>query len=31
MTDPKVALAALGWRVDTTARYGQAVKDFQRG
>ena len=31
MTDPKVALAALGWRVDTTARLAQAVKDFQRG
>ena len=31
MTEPKVALAALGWRVDTTARLAQAVKDFQRG
>jgi hypothetical protein len=24
-------LKNLGWRVDTTARYAQAVKDFQRG
>ena len=30
-TQAAAILRNLGWRVDTTARYTQAVKDFQRG
>lgn len=29
MTDVKAALHSLGWRVDTTARLKQSIKDFQ--